>query len=233
MERQTTALLRLMFGFGVAVSIAACSGGGDSCVCAPCDDVDSYAPLSVGDTRQMVSVLDSSTLTVTIAADTERTDGHPAFLEVYRWGAGSTIDTAYSCIIDGFYASTAIDTVRDSLGQYNACNPFTVVYRAMVDPIDGLVWSSSPCVYASPTEAVSVPPLSTHAGLFSDVYAVLRMRAGCLDSQIVVEQYRVEYYAKHIGWVGSSATLDSGALMYLAYARVGGTEYGEPWPERD
>ena len=92
----------------------------------------SYMPLNVGDVRQIISVMDSSTLLWTVTGKTLRRDGVSVFCMEWKTGTSSR-NTLYYLIKDGFFLGTELDTTSRSDIDLSV-NPFNEQRLAKLYP---------------------------------------------------------------------------------------------------
>ena len=181
-----------------------------------------YAPLNVGDVRQVIRQYDSSTTLYRIIYNTKRQDGKTAFAVELTFGTQSP-DTGYFIINNGFYMLTNLNSGSDPL------NPFEEQILAEINPTDGdrfvnLIDYPDTLFLA----AKYYPQRNTICGTFNNVFGFIStfQHAGVPDTE---ETY---FYAKYIGYIGAYSHTSS--INYeVAYIKVGNQEYGKLWPAKN
>jgi hypothetical protein len=177
-----------------------------------------YVSLNINDERQFIYLRDSSTVLYKVKEHAVRSDGFPVYLFEWRRGTDSATYSYYA-IKDGFFISTQIDTVRDSI-NYLVQNPFREQRLAKLFPAEGDTWikiiGENPPSYFI---ANYFSHKNTPAADFKDVF-------GFIDNSITV------FYAKGIGHIASTLMQDSVEIL-ATYIKVNGKIYGEKIPPRD
>jgi len=181
-----------------------------------------YAPLNVGDVRQVIRQYDSSTTLYRIIYNTKRQDGKNAFAIELTVGT-QTPDTGYFFINNGFYMITNLNSGSDPL------NPFEEQIIAEINPTDGdrfVNLVDYPDTFFLAAKYYQLR--STICGTFNNVLGFIStfQHAGVPDTNLI------SFYAKHIGYIGTYSHILS--LNYdVAYIKVGNKEYGTLWPAKN
>jgi len=195
-----------------------------------------YTPLHTGDIRQLINIADSSTILITIAGSKVRTDGQEMFIEIQKYGIGSSeysFDTSYCFLRDGFIIYTTIDTGKDSTGAYNNSNPFGEQRSALEKPIEGFKWYPIQDGYSHFRSTRYAGIYQTLAGQFDSVFAYDNWWYVDTTMEIIL----CTYYARNVGWIGSEWVNEKidpqKTIIKLAYAKIGSDTYGNLFPDRD
>jgi hypothetical protein len=195
-----------------------------------------YIPLHAGDIRQMINIADSSTILITIAGSKVRTDGQEVFIEIQKYGIGSTqssFDTSYCFLRAGFLIYTEIDTVKDSTGVYKVSNLFQEQQSALEKPSEGFKWYP---VQDEHTRFCSVRFAGNYQTLtsqFNDVFVYDNWWYVDTTMEVVL----CTYYARNVGLIGSEWINEKvdpqKTIIRLTYAKIGSDTYGNLVTERD
>jgi hypothetical protein len=189
-----------------------------------CDSADSndgsseYVLLNIGDLRQYTSIIDSVTYYSSweVVKKARREDGLVVFATQWYASEYEREDFySYYFIRDGYFYSTELAPVQDSLYKDNLYNdnPYNEQRLAKVSPFPDEKWTrnaESPDIFT----ANFIGKKSTPAGDFSDVFAFN------LD-----EPGMHLYYARNFGHIGTG--LYNGEQILVNYIRVNGIERGK------
>ena len=193
-------------------------------------DDSTFAPLNVGDVRQLIDPADSSTNLLSVIGKTERTDGQEVFIQTWKYGTHDP-DTSYYFIFNGYYMSTQLDTVKDSLGNYNKQNPFQEQRLAVEHPNEGEKYIQIV------GDSLSMIRMTKYFGTFNSF-------AGSIDSTfafimfenfdtVYIDTFLILCFAKDIGWVGTYYGSFNNLIVSLSYVKIGNEAIGELFPEKD
>ena len=179
-----------------------------------------FVSLSVGDERQFIFTTDSSTVTYAVKNELFRSDGLKTFVYEWYYGTDTIPRLDYYAIKDGFFISTELDTVKDTL-FFLPDNPFGEQRLAKLYPTDGDTWDNivgdSSSTYFV---AKSIGLQKTPAGLFYNCFSFT------LDNILSVN------YSEGIGHISSILLGDSTGVL-SNYIKVNGKIYGNKIPPKD
>jgi len=177
-----------------------------------------YVSLNINDERQFIYLRDSSTVLYKVKEHAQRSDGLSVYL--FEWHRGTDPATYnYYAIKDGFFISTQIDTVRDSI-NYLVENPFREQRLAELFPAEGDTWikiigENPPSYFVANYFSHKNTPASDFQNVF-----------GFSDNSSTA------FYAKGIGHIASTLVQDSVEIL-ATFIKVNGKIYGEKIPPRD
>jgi len=182
-----------------------------------------YAPLNVGDIRQLIFESDSSTFLMKAIYATKRQDGADIIAMEMTSGTHQS-DTGYFFIKNGFYMMT------DQYPISSTTNPFEETPIAETNPIDGdrfVTLVDYPDTIFLTAKYYNLR--NTYCGTFSDVFGFMYtfQHAGVPDTE------GINFYAKRLGFIGNISHNNSGPNCNASYIKVGNQEYGKLWPAKN
>jgi hypothetical protein len=182
--------------------------------------------LHVGDIRQIITVMDSSTLLWTVIRKTVRRDGVSVFCMEWKTGTSSKM-TYYYLIKDGYFLGTELDTTSRTDIDLSV-NPFNEQRLAKLYPSPGEFFIHTPGDLNSPHWiSTKEDSIKTFCGVFDDVYSF--SLCGNLESTQLLKTY----YARGVGYIGTSGFPSSELDFMVSYVKVSSISIGSLWPEKD
>jgi hypothetical protein len=189
-----------------------------------------YIPMSIGDFRQFVQSLDSSTIQIEITGTALRRDGKAVFVQTYQAG-NLTPDTSY-CYDDGQFlvSCNSLDSAKDSSGNKITIDPFGEQRLALKAPVENQAWYQ----FKEDTSSIyriskSYGALETALGPFQNVFG-FEMYGSKADSL----PFMTVCFAKNIGWIttlsGNNADSVTAMPVYIHTATM---EKGVMVPKQD
>ena len=183
----------------------------------------SFTPLNIGDIKQYINVVDSSTLLVQVVDTLKRTDGLKVFQINWITGALSPRITFYA-VRDGYFVNTLLDSVQ------NSTNPFNEQRIAKSNPANGDTWQDfAGDSVSSYVTAVFYQSKKTTMGTIPNVFGFLFHN----KSALTTDSGLTPYYAENIGYIGTDYNNDGQLDLSLTYAKVGDKIYGALWPTKN
>lgn len=176
--------------------------------------------LAVGDERQFIYTVDSSTIFFVITGQKQRSDGLNTFVCEEYYGKNTTPFVSYYAIKDGYYISTRLDTTYDPR-IHMPNNPYCEQRLAKLFPNDGDTWQNweTDSTYSSFTTK-SIGSQKTPAGVFNNCFGFT------WSNRLNVN------YAEGIGHI-SSTFLEDGTAYVSTYIKVNGKVYGNKFPAKN
>jgi hypothetical protein len=181
-----------------------------------------YTPWNVGDIRQIVAAVDSTTVLINVLFTAQRQDSSEVFATSWTYGVERP-DTFYYMIRNGFFISTNLKLGSDST------NPYFEQRLGKENPTEGESWkaynnTSDSAVFT----AKYFKEQSVICGVFQNVFGFILTcpHLGKIDTLLT------PFYALNVGFIGTDYDRDMHLDVKASYIKVGGKEYGKLWPAK-